>query len=177
MSTHAKPSPPDTPARIHPGHRQDHRLGPAIGAAKGFRNINEHPLVAALALDRISADEFEAGDTYRRLYEMRFKASETRFEFSPSGGQNVPFSQTNVDAIRAIEAIESQLARIIDGPRYKTLIQRLCGEGYAANQACVAAGYTDPKQVWALTRLALNKLAVALERVERKHLALFRKEA
>ncbi len=156
---------PESPPKIMPGHIQDRNLSAAPGAQRGFRNTNEHPLVAALALGRISQDEFDAGDTYRQLFELMMKSGTDSTQFAvSSGGNRTPFTQLQVNAIRAIASVEFQMSRIPDGLKHKTIVRRLCGEGWQAAGAVHHAGYENPKEVWVRARIALNKLATAISR-------------
>lgn len=127
-----------------------------------FRNTAEHCLDLAYHQGRIDLAEHSAGTIYRSCFERMGKsARDSTALLSVSGGNSsTPWSQHQVDAIRALQAIESHLG----GNPWLTIVRQFCGMGYSANEAVRAANFLNPREVWEKIRLALNKLDAALAR-------------
>lgn len=148
----------DGPAIISAMHRQERLLSPIAGAPTGWRNHGEHPLAAAYFREKIDKPEYDAGNLYRSLFETMGRSGKDSLDISVvCGGSGLPFTQSQVNAIRAIQAIE----RRIQQP-YDVIVRKFCGEGYSASEAVRAARFHNPKDVWEKMRLALNKLATAV---------------
>ena len=149
---------PEAPAKITANHAQDYLLSAGAGANHAWRNHGEHPLMLALFREKIDRTEYDAGNLYRRYYEQMGRSGKDSTDLSVvGGGSGLPFTQTQVDAIHAVQAIE----RRIQQP-YDVIVRKFCGEGYSASEAVRAARFHNPKNVWEKMRLALNKLATAV---------------
>lgn len=149
---------PETPAKITQLHTQSRLLSASAGAQVGWRNHGEHPLAIAYFREKIDKPEFDAGNLYRRYFEMMGRSGKDSTDLSVvGGGSGLPFTQSQVDAIHAVQAIE----RRIQQP-YDVIVRKFCGEGYSASEAVKAARFRNPKDVWEKMRLALNKLATAV---------------
>src|SRR5215813_9892392 len=69
------------PAKFHAGHAP-RNISPRAGARKGWQNNAEHPLLLAYAKGQLirgnerysSQQRFEAGDEYRRLFELMHRS-------------------------------------------------------------------------------------------------------
>lgn len=150
------------PARIHEGHQQTRQLSKVAGGPMGWVNTHENPLMAAYYAERIDSDEYHAGAIYQSLFEKMGRKGRDSTQLTIVGGNTgLPFTQTQVDAIRAIEAIEANL----DGER-RIVIRQFCGHGQSASKAIQAAGHKNPREVWDQMRVALNKLATAIARAK-----------
>src|SRR5208282_686274 len=81
------------------------------GREKRARNIGEHPLTLAHARGKISDDQFAAGEEVRRLYELRGLSGRDSTTMTTGGGSGsrLPFTQTQVDAIRRLDHIRAKL--------------------------------------------------------------------
>lgn len=146
------------PAVIGPGHKQTRHLSKSAGAPMGWVNEDESPLGAARARERIDDDEYQAGAIYFSLYSQMGRTGKDSTELTVVGGSSgLPFTQCQVDAIRAIQEIETHLPG-----EWRIIVRKFCGEGYEATEAVRAAGYKNPRQVWEKMRLALSKLATAI---------------
>lgn len=148
----------DGPAKVTANHSQDYLLSAGAGASHAWRNHGEHPLMLAHFRGKIDKPEYDAGDLYRKYYEMMGRSGKDSLDISVvCGGSGLPFTQSQVNAIHAIQAIE----RRIQQP-YDVIVRKFCGEGYSASEAVKAARFHNPKAVWDKMRLALNKLATAV---------------
>lgn len=146
------------PAKVTNLHTQSRLLSAAAGAATGWKNHGEHPLSIAYFREKIDKPEYDAGNLYRRYFEMMGRSGKDSTDLAVvGGGSGLPFTQSQVDAIHAIQAIE----RRIQQP-YDVIVRKFCGEGYSASEAVKAARFHNPKNVWEKMRLALNKLATAV---------------
>jgi hypothetical protein len=154
----AKFDPPEGPALLRPHHVQTRHLSTVAGAPMGYENERESPLHHARKKERIDEQEYQAGMIYFSLYRQMGRSGKDSTDFVVVGGSSgLPFSQGQVDAIHAIQAIESHLHG-----EWAIIVRKFCGEGYEANEAIQAAGYKNPRQVWEKMRLALSKLATAI---------------
>lgn len=147
----------EPPAKILAGHVNDRHLDTKAGGPTGWRNLDEHVLTRAYYDKRIDADEFAAGEVYRAFYERRAKGGSDSLDMVPSGSTLVPFTQSQIDAVRTIQAIEANLRQ-----PFPMIIRKFCGENYSATNACRAAGYDNPRDTWATIRIALSKLSAAI---------------
>lgn len=146
------------PAKVTQDHAQDYLLSAGAGASHAWRNHGEHPLMLAHFRGKIDKPEYDAGNLYRRYFEMMGRSGKDSTDLAVvGGGTGLPFTQSQVDAIHAIQAIE----RRIQQP-YDVIVRKFCGEGYSASEAVKAARFHNPKNVWEKMRLALNKLATAV---------------
>lgn len=153
----------EAPSIVRPYHAQDRTLSTVAGSKKGYRNKNEHPLTAAFDSNppKIASDEFAAGEIYRSFYAAMFPAGRDSTQLTVVAGSGQIVADINVDASRAISAIERRLSN-----PWKIIVQKFCGEGHSARQACCDAGLGDPRETWANIRLALSKLSTAIEGVK-----------
>jgi hypothetical protein len=155
----------DGPAKIAQGQVfviETIAKGAGKGEAKRYRAVYpSHPLRRALKAEKISEDEFAAGEFYRRLYEKLARSGRDSLDFAlVSGGQGLPWSQTQDDAFRLLMAVESRLPQ--GGIRWAVVIRAFCGEAHNARTACIRAGVKNPRFVWITIRLALSKLSAAI---------------
>lgn len=156
----------EPPAKIHEGHALDRELTTVAGGPKGWRNYDEHPLTKALADEKIEPDEYAAGEIYRAFFEKIGRSGRDSTDLTTGGGSRTPFTESQVDAIRAIDKIEAALK--VTTPRAVNIIRHFCGEGWKASDVVWAAGIQDRNKTWEVIRLCLSKLATAIEKARVK---------
>jgi len=124
-----------------------------------YRNIGGDPLTLAHARGRISNEQFAAGETLRRLYELRAASGHdsTDIGWSPGGGLSVPFTQVQVDAIKRLDRIRTRLKT-----RDWTILEKLCCEGWPMSEAVRAATLCHPSGVLMRVQESLDELIDAL---------------
>ncbi len=154
----------EAPALIRPEHVQDRALGVQAGAKLGFRSKKTHPLEIALETEKISHDEYAAGEVYRGFYDKMGRSGKDSTDFTIISGNRTPFTDSQVIAIRAVESIETALKRLTKDARWVVIVRRFCGEGDSARDACVKGGIGDPRETWDTIRLVLSKLSTAISR-------------
>lgn len=129
------------PAVIHGGHEQTRHLRVVAGSKMGWVNRREHPLTWAFdrgQLGRGGAIEMaeakrrlNAGEEYRVLYETsRGRTRDSTDLDVVKGGGGYPITIAMADAVKKLVAIDFRL-----GKNDRTLIRRVCGEGYTLAQA------------------------------------------
>jgi len=131
------------PAKLHAGH-SERNVGGTAGAKKAWQNDAEHPLSLAYAKGQLirgnerysSLQRFEAGDQYRRLFEMMHRSGRDSTDINlVSGGAGEPITEHMVDATRRIIAIDRHLKM-----QDRAIIRHVCGEGWwpsvAVRDAC-----------------------------------------
>ncbi len=157
------------PAR--PGERFVPKAGPGdlyvrefvsarTGREERFRNIGEHPLTLAHARGRISDAQFEAGEAFRTLWEMRQASGHDSTDMAPGSGGSarLPFTQVQVDAIRRLERWRAQIKR-----RDWIILEKFCGEGWSMAEAVRAATLCHPSGVLLRVQESLDELIEARE--------------
>jgi hypothetical protein len=120
-----------------------------------FRNIAEHPLTLAHARGRISDEQFVAGEEVRTLYELRAVTGRDSTNIAPGVGvcTDVPFTQTQVDAMRRLGRIRQQLKK-----RDWIILEKFCGEGWPMAEAVRAATVCHRSGVLQRVQEALDEL-------------------
>jgi hypothetical protein len=128
------------------------------GNEKRSRNIGEHPLTLAHARGKLSDEQFAAGEEFRRLYELRETRGRDSTTMTTGGGSGarLPFTQTQVDAIRRLERIRQRLK-----DRDWIIVEKFCGEGWSMAEAVRAATLCHPSSVVMRVQEALEELAAA----------------
>jgi hypothetical protein len=128
------------------------------GREKRARNIGEHPLTLAHARGKISDDQFAAGEELRRLYELRGVSGRDSTMMSTGGGSGprLPFTQTQVDAIRRLDSLRMRLK-----DRDWIIVEKFCGEGWSMAEAVRAATVCHPSGVLMRVQEALEELVSA----------------
>lgn len=128
------------------------------GREKRARNIGEHPLTLAHARGKISDDQFAAGEEVRRLYELRGLSGRDSTMMTTGGGSGsrLPFTQTQVDAIRRLDHIRARLK-----DRDWIIVEKFCGEGWSMPDAVRAATICHPSSVVMRVQEALEELVTA----------------
>ncbi len=151
----------DGPAIALPGHRRDRNLTAIAGGPIAWRNASQHPLFVALEAQKISADEYAAGEFYRALFEKIGRSGRDSTQFAVIGtGGAVPFTDSQVTAILWLKAIEERIPP--DRCNWVLFIRAFCGEGWSARESCRKINRSDPRFIWMTTRLALTKLSTAI---------------
>jgi hypothetical protein len=128
------------------------------GREKRARNIGEHPLTLAHARGKISDDQFAAGEEVRRLCELRGLSGRDSTTMTTGGGSGprLPFTQTQVDAIRRLDHIRARLK-----DRDWIIVEKFCGEGWSMPDAVRAATICHPSSVVMRVQEALEELVAA----------------
>lgn len=153
----------DGPQRVGPGQLfavETIAEGSGHGQIRRHRNIGEHPLTLAFESGKISADEHNAGNTYRVLFEKMGRAGKDSTDFEVSGSPaRTPFTQTQYEAIQAIQKIEAAMDR-----RNAAIVRKFCGEGTAARESVMRVVACHPNGVTFRLREALENLGDAIAR-------------
>jgi len=136
----------------------DEFVSARTGREKRSRNIGEHPLSLAHARGKISDDQFAAGEEVRRLYELRSVSGRDSTTMSTGGGSGarLPFTQSQVDAIRRLDRIRQKLKE-----RDWIIVEKFCGEGWSMADAVRAATSCHPSGVIMRVQEALEELVAA----------------
>jgi hypothetical protein len=144
----------------------DEFVSAKTGREKRSRNIGEHPLTMAHARGRISDDQFAAGEEVRRLYELRSVSGRDSTTMSTGGGSGarLPFTQSQVDAIRRLDRIRQKLKE-----RDWIIVEKFCGEGWSMAEAVRAATSCHPSGVLMRVQEALEELVAARGGAKRQH--------
>lgn len=147
-----------------PGSRifavEDVAKGSGKGLSMRFRNIGEHPLTLAYESGKISADEHNAGNTYRVLFEKMGRTGKDSTDFEVSGSSaRTPFTQTQYEAIQAIQKIEAAMDR-----RNAAIVRKFCGEGLSMKEAVMRSTACHGDGVLYRLREALENLGDAIAR-------------
>lgn len=136
------------------------------GREKRARNVGEHPLTLAHARGRISDEQFAAGEEVRRLYELRGTSGRdsTTMTTGGGGGPRLPFTQSQVDAVRRLERLRQKLKE-----RDWIIVEKFCGEGWSMAEAVRAATLCHPSGVSMRVQEALEELVAARGGPRRTH--------
>lgn len=128
------------------------------GGEKRLRNVGEHPLTLAHARGKISDEQFAAGEEVRRLYELRGASGRdsTAMNVGGGGSLSMPFTQSQVDAIRRLDRFRTRLKM-----RDWTIVEKFCGEGWSMAEAVRAATACHPSGVVLRLQEALDELVAA----------------
>jgi L-alanine-DL-glutamate epimerase-like enolase superfamily enzyme len=128
------------------------------GGEKRLRNVGEHPLTLAHARAKISDEQFAAGEELRRLYELRGASGRdsTAMNVGGGGALSMPFTQSQVDAIRRLDHFRSRLKT-----RDWIIVEKFCGEGWSMAEAIRAATACHPSGVLLRLQEALDELVAA----------------
>ncbi len=128
------------------------------GGEKRLRNVGEHPLTLAHARGKISDEQFAAGEEVRRLYELRGASGRdsTAMNVGGGGGLSMPFTQTQVDAIRRLDRVRARLKT-----RDWIIVEKFCGEGWSMAESVRAATACHPSGVLLRLQEALDELVAA----------------
>jgi hypothetical protein len=113
--------------------------------SRHYRNVGNHPLDLALERGQISAELHAAGNTYRVMFEKLGRSGIDTTQIMQTGGggaQSVPFTDAQVDAIRAMQQIEKVMPK-----RCHRIVRRFCGEGYAMAEAVMQVTPCHPSNV------------------------------
>ena len=123
-----------------------------------FRNIGEHPLTLAYARNRISDEQYAAGDELRRLYELRALSGRDSTDMAPRGGgcHDMPFTQSQIDAMRRLGHIRERLKA-----RDWIILEKFCGEGWPMAEAVRVATVCHRSGVLQRVHEALDELIEA----------------
>lgn len=153
----------DGPPRVGPGQLfavETIASGSGHGQVRRHRNIGEHPLTLAYESGKISADEHNAGNTYRVLFEKMGRTGKDSTDFEVSGSPaGTPFTQTQVEAIQAIKKIEAAMDR-----RNAAIVRKFCGEGLSMKEAVMRSTACHGDGVLYRLREALENLGDAITR-------------
>lgn len=157
----------DGPQRVGPGQLFAVEIiasGSGHGQIRCHRNIGEHPLTLAFESGKISADEHNAGNTYRVLFAKMGRTGKDSTDISGAKVDGAPslWAQHQVDAIRSIQKIEGAMDK-----RNAAIVRKFCGEGMAAREAVMRVVACHPNGVLFRLREALESLADAIGRVLR----------
>jgi len=151
----------EAPAKITADHSRDRELSPVAGGPRGWRNNGEHPLTLAYSRGWIDQHQFAAGEFYRAMFEKMHRSGRNPLDFIASGVRsNLPWSESQADAIRTIGEIEKKMRET-----NRIIARKFCGEAYSAAVSIRAAGFTNPRMVQQKIRLALEDLAQAVNGV------------
>lgn len=128
------------------------------GGEKRLRNVGEHPLTLAHARGKISDEQFAAGEEIRRFYEVRGASGRdsTAMNVGGGGGLSMPFTQTQVDAIRRLDHFRARLKT-----RDWIIVEKFCGEGWSMAESVRAATACHPSGVLMRLQEALDELVAA----------------
>jgi hypothetical protein len=128
------------------------------GRERRTRNIGEHPLSLAHARGKITDDQFAAGEEVRRLCELRGLSGHDSTTISAGGGGQplLPFTQSQVDAIRRLDRLRTRMK-----PRDWIIVEKFCGEGWSMVDSVRAATVCHPSGVVYRVQEALEELAAA----------------
>ena len=128
------------------------------GGEKRLRNIGEHPLTLAHARGKISDEQFAAGEEVRRLYELRGASGRdsTAMNMGGGGSLSMPFTQSQVDAIRRLDHYRARLKM-----RDWIIVEKFCGEGWSMAESVRAATVCHPSGVLLRLIEALDELVAA----------------
>ena len=127
-----------------------------------YRNVGNHPLDLALERGQITPELHTAGNTYRAMFERLGRSGIDCSQMMLSGGgggaQSVPFTDAQVDAVRAMQKIEQVMPR-----RCYRIVRKFCGEGYAMAEAVMQVTPCHPSNVKYRMIEALEGLDDALD--------------
>jgi hypothetical protein len=128
------------------------------GGEKRLRNIGEHPLTLAHARGKIGDEQFAAGEEVRRLCELRGVSGRdsTTMNVGGGGSLSMPFTQSQVDAIRRLDHYRSRLKA-----RDWIIVVKFCGEGCSMSESVRAATACHPSGVLLRLQEALEELVAA----------------
>jgi hypothetical protein len=129
------------------------------GREERFRNIGEHPLTLAHARQKISDEQYAAGNEFRELCELRLGSNRDSTDMVPGaggGGADVRFTQTQIDAARELERLRARIKT-----RDWIILERFCGEGWSMVEAVRAATLCHPSGVIFRVQEALDELVAA----------------
>lgn len=151
-------------------HVQDRETSKVAGAPRAWRRMTQ--LEAAYQQERMGARDsneararYSAGATFTRLWDTAQSAgrdSTEAFDFA-GGGQGLPIALAQQDAIRRLVAIELHL-----GMRDRTIIRAVCAYGHSPAEAIALAKLCKDTRVTARFCEALDALADAIERTEKR---------
>jgi hypothetical protein len=164
----AAASPDDTRFRPKPGPNSvfvEEFVSAKTGNEKRLRNIGEHPLTLAYARGKIGDEQFAAGEEVRRLYELRGMSGRDSTMMTVGNGgatPSMPFSQSQVDAIRRLDYFRARLKT-----RDWIIVEKFCGEGWSMAESVRAATACHPSGVLLRLQEALEEL-VAVRRQPRR---------
>ena len=135
------------------------------GREKRVRNIGEHPLTLAHARGKISDEQFAAGEEVRLLCELRGLSGKDSTTLMSGGapGPRLPFTQSQLDAIRRLDHIRTRLKE-----RDWIIVEKFCGEGWSMADSVRAATICHPSSVLYRVQEAMEEL-VAVRKGRRVH--------
>lgn len=139
----------------------------SAGQSRRYRNIAAHPLEMARERQMISPELYTVGNTYRIMFEKMGRSgrdSTQALDRIVNGASPTPFSQIQVDAVRAIEKLERSMPA-----RDARIVRKFCGEGVPMNEAVQRATPCHPNGIKFRLVEALEQLHDAFER-ERLHI-------
>lgn len=144
----------------------EERVGEKGAQERRTRNIGEHPLTLAHAKGRISDEQFAAGEEVRQLWELRALSGHDSTTLSTGGGSGarLPFTQSQVDAIRRLDHFRDWLKA-----RDWIIVEKFCGEGWSMADAVRAATVCHPSGVLMRVQEALEELVAARGGPTRAH--------
>ena len=128
------------------------------GREKRVRNIGEHPLTLAHARGKISDEQFAAGEEVRLLCELRGLSGKDSTTLLSGGapGPRLPFTQSQLDAIRRLDHIRTRLKE-----RDWIIVEKFCGEGWSMSDSVRAATMCHPSGILCRMQEALEELVAA----------------
>lgn len=128
------------------------------GREKRLRNVGEHPLTLAHARGKLTDEQFAAGEEVRRLCELRGVSGldSTTLASGGGSGSRVPFTQAQVDAVRALDRLRQRLKA-----RDWIIVEKFCGEGWSMAEAVRAATLCHPSGVVMRVQEAMEELVAA----------------
>ncbi|HEY5046727.1 MAG TPA: hypothetical protein VII49_01740 [Rhizomicrobium sp.] len=147
----ARPRPKPGPGAVY----VEELVSAKTGRELRYRNVGEHPLTLAHARGRLSNEQFAAGDELRKLCELRHASGRDSTVFVPGAGvcTDIPYTQTQMDAIRRIGRIREQLKK-----RDWIILEKFCGEGWPMAEAVRAATVCHRSGVLQRIQEALDEL-------------------
>lgn len=150
------------------GEYEEELIGGGHGHAKRLRRIDEHPLTKAYFRGQLgppksaaATDRFTAGEMLRRLCGQVGRSMRDSTDFTPGGGSTgLPWTISQENAIRKIQAIESRMS-----PHDYIIARKLCGEGCEPIEAIRAANIVcGERDTIARLCAAMDNLVYAVSR-------------
>jgi len=162
---------PVGPAVVTALHVRDRPISKDAGAKLAWRKWT--PLEAAFEHGKLSggsprydaAARFAAGQHYASLWDTAQSSgrdSTQALNVSRGGGNGIPLSQAQSDAVKALVALHCHL-----GQRDRIIIRMVCGEGHFPSEAVATVSTDYAKATSARFRESLDALCEAFEAVRR----------
>ena len=123
----------DGPQKVGPGQvlKIEHYNSGSVGTKKRWKNFGEHPLTLAHHRGQITDAMFDAGQSYRKAYEVIHRSGRDSTQMINIGGRSgLQWSDERAAAERKIKRFDDALPK-----RSRVIVRAFCGEGASAAAA------------------------------------------